>query len=67
MLMLATDGDSETSTDIQYYLRTCSEFILQISSKNWVAKYDLVQEENKARKARIECLKKTNEWITKLC
>jgi hypothetical protein len=64
--MFATDGDSERATDIQDYQRTCSEFILEISTdyKDWVDKYDLDKEENKSRKARIEnVVKKTNEWI----
>jgi hypothetical protein len=64
--MFATDRDSERATDIQDYQRTCSEFIIEISSdyKNWVDRYDLGQAENRSRKAAIDSIvKKTNEWI----
>jgi hypothetical protein len=64
--MFASDRDSERATDIQDYQRTCSEFILEISSdyKGWVDKYDLSREETTSRKASIEkVVETTNEWI----
>lgn len=65
--MFATDTDSERATDIQDYQRTCSDFIIEISSdyKDWVDKYNLDQEENRSRIAAIDSMvRKTNEWIT---
>jgi hypothetical protein len=65
--MFASDTDSERATDIRDYQRTCSEFIVDISSdyKNWVDKYDLNTEEAISRKAAIEnVVETTNRWIT---
>jgi hypothetical protein len=64
--MFASDKDSERATDIEDYQRTCSEFIIDISSdyKNWVDKYDLNRDEIMSRKAAIESVVEvTNEWI----
>jgi hypothetical protein len=65
--MFAADTDSERATSIQDYQRTCSDFIIDISSdyKSWVDKYNLNQEEERSRKATIDSIvQKTNEWIT---
>ena len=64
--MFASDKDSERATDIEDYQRTCSEFIIDISSdyKNWVDKYDLNRDEIMSRKAAIaSVVEMTNEWI----
>lgn len=66
--MFASDKDSERATDIEDYQRTCSEFIIDISSdyKNWVDKYDLNRDEIISRKASIESVvEMTKEWITR--
>ena len=66
--MFASDKDSERATDIEDYQRTCSEFIIDISSdyKNWVDKYDLNRDEIMSRKAAIDSVvEMTNEWITR--
>ena len=66
--MFASDKDSERATDIEDYQRTCSEFIIDISSdyKNWVDKYDLDRDEIMSRKAAIDSVvEMTNEWITR--
>lgn len=65
--MFASDRDSERATDIEDYRRTCSEFIIDISSdyKNWVDRYDLSPEESRSRKAEIDnVVETTNKWIT---
>src|ERR687894_3269757 len=65
--MFASDRDSERATDIEDYRRTCSEFIIDISSdyKNWVDRYDLSPEESRSRKAKIgNVVETTNKWIT---
>jgi hypothetical protein len=65
--MFATDRDSERATDIDDYRRTCSEFIIDISSdyKDWVDRYDLNPDEARTRKAAIQnVVKTTNMWIT---
>ena len=67
--MFASDKDSERATDIEDYQRTCSEFIIDISSdyKNWVDKYDLNRDEIMSRKAAIDSVvEMTNKWITRL-
>ena len=66
--MFASDTDSERASSIEDYQNTCTEFILDISKdyKDWVDRYQLLQQENEKRKAAIDgVVKTTNEWIVK--
>ena len=66
--MFASDTDSERASSIEDYQNTCTEFILDISKdyKDWVDRYQLLQQENEKRKAAIDSVvKTTNEWIVK--
>ena len=49
--MFAVDGGSERATSIEDYQNTCSEFITDISKdyKDWVDRYQLIEEESKYR------------------
>jgi hypothetical protein len=66
--MFASDTDSERASSIEDYQNTCTEFISDISRdyKDWVDRYQLLQEENRTRKAAIDnIVRTTNEWIVK--
>jgi hypothetical protein len=66
--MFASDTDSERASSIEDYQNTCTEFISDISRdyKDWVDRYQLLQEENKTRKAAIDYIvRTTNKWIVK--
>jgi hypothetical protein len=66
--MFASDTDSERASSIEDYQNTCTEFISDISRdyKDWVDRYELLQEENKTRKVAIDnIVRTTNEWIVK--
>ena len=66
--MFSSDTDSERASSIEDYQNTCTEFISDISRdyKDWVDRYELLQEENKTRKAAIDnIVRTTNEWIVK--
>jgi hypothetical protein len=66
--MFASDTDSERASSIEDYQNTCTEFISDISRdyKDWVDRYELLQEENKTRKGIIDSIvRTTNQWIVK--
>src|SRR5205085_9858259 len=66
--MFATDNGSDRATSIEDYQNTCVEFITDISKdyKDWVDRYQLIEEENNSRKTSIDnIVKTTNNWILK--
>lgn len=64
--MFASDTGSERASSVEDYQNTCAEFIVDISKdyEDWVARYQLGEEETKTRKASIaNIVQTTNEWI----
>ena len=61
--------ESERTTDVNSYQRTCIDFIEDISHdyEAWVDYYKLPEEEDTRRRAGIHAtIKRTNEWIAKV-
>ena len=61
--------ESERTTDVNSYQRTCMDFIEDISHdyEAWVDYYKLPEDEDKKRRAGIQAtITRTNDWIAKV-
>ena len=66
---LRTDDESERTTNVDEYKRTCIDFIEDISHdyEAWVDYYKLPEDEDKRRRNGIRAtITRTNEWIGKV-
>ncbi|MCV0372125.1 MAG: hypothetical protein K5793_01020 [Nitrosarchaeum sp.] len=66
---LRTGDESERTTNVDDYKRTCIDFIEDISHdyEAWVDYYKLPEDEDKKRRDGIHAtIKRTNEWIAKV-
>ena len=64
-----TDDESERTTNVDEYRRTCIDFIEDISHnyEEWVDYYKLPEDEDKRRREGIRAtITRTNEWIAKV-
>lgn len=66
---MRTGDESERTTDVNSYKRTCMDFIEDISHdyEAWVDYYKLPEDEDSRRRAGINAtIKRTNDWIAKV-
>ena len=66
---MRTGDESERTTDVNSYQRTCMDFIEDISHdyEAWVDYYKLPEDEDKRRRAGIRAtITRTNDWIAKV-